>query len=69
MGYQQMDGQHYGELGHRFAAVTILLQIVSKMDLGNLDIFLKPISTILAIFTALMAIRYYHYATKKAKQK
>ncbi len=66
---QAMDNNNYGELGHRFAAVTILLQIVSKMDLGSLDVFLKPISTVLAILTACMAIRYYHYATKKAKQK
>lgn len=65
----RMEHNDYGELGHRFAAITILLQIANNIDWGNLDQILKPVSTFLAICTALMALRYYYYATKKAKQK
>lgn len=57
------------ENGHLSAVSSILLGIVTFATPENVEYSLRIAVAIGSLVTAIMAIRYYHFATKEKKKK
>lgn len=63
-----MDNNHNVENGHISALVSILSATFAWIASHDISEMIKGIAGMVAIVSGIMAIRYYYYATIKAKK-
>lgn len=64
-----MENNQNAEHGHISLAVSLITGVFAWIGSHNLSEVFKAASALVSIGAAVMAIRYYYYATIKAKQK
>ena len=65
----RMEHNEYGIMGNSYLLITIFFQVMGMIVWAHIWAFIPKASGFLSIVTAVMAIRYYWYATKKQKEK
>lgn len=64
-----MDSTLQVENGHTNALLAIVFAVISWLTPQSVDLLVKVASGLAAVATAIMAVRYYYWATKDAKKK
>jgi membrane protein implicated in regulation of membrane protease activity len=55
--------------GHTSLLVSILSASIAWVDIQSIDLWIKIVSSIVTAVASFMAIRYYHYNTKRIKDE
>jgi hypothetical protein len=54
--------------GFAFTIISMICAIISRITMEDAKAWISVIAGVMAIISAGMAIRYYHFATKKVRQ-
>lgn len=63
-----MDNNHNVDHGHVSLAIAMITGVFAWISSHNVSEIFKTIAAVVSIGAGLMAIRYYYYATIKAKK-
>lgn len=63
-----MDTQQSLEYGNASLAVSVIMGVFAFISSQNVIDLVKGAAALISVIAGVMAIRYYHYATKEKKQ-